>query len=166
MSGLIGTLIVFGIVLISMIFHELAHGLVAYWLGDDTAKEEGRLTLNPTKHLDLFLSILLPMMLFAMGGPIFGGAKPVPVNSRNLKYGPWGMALVAVAGPLMNFLVALVVFLIGWYTGVFLSQGFWGAVLGNAVAINLGFGVFNLFPIPPLDGSRVLYAVAPANNFL
>ncbi len=102
-----------------MIFHELAHGFMAYFLGDDTAKEEGRLTLNPLKHLDPLLSVALPLLLFMTGGPIFGGAKPVPVNSKNLKYGVWGMAMVAVAGPLMNFVIAFVAFwlditLAGW----------------------------------------------------
>lgn len=159
---LVGVLIAFVIVLVSMIFHELAHGLVAYWLGDDTAKSEGRLTLNPTKHLDPFLSILLPLMMFISGGPVFGGAKPVPVNSRNLKHGVWGMALVAIAGPLTNFVLALVGFLIGYYTGAFMTGvGIWGEILADVVTINLGFGVFNLIPIPPLDGSRVLYAIAP-----
>ncbi len=158
----VGVLIAFVIVLVSMIFHELAHGLVAYWLGDDTAKSEGRLTLNPTKHLDPFLSILLPLIMFISGGPVFGGAKPVPVNSRNLKHGVWGMALVAIAGPLTNFVLALVGFLIGYYTGAFMmGAGIWGEILADVVTINLGFGVFNLIPIPPLDGSRVLYAIAP-----
>ena len=158
----VGVLIAFVIVLVSMIFHELAHGLVAYWLGDDTAKSEGRLTLNPTKHLDPFLSILLPLIMFISGGPVFGGAKPVPVNSRNLKHGVWGMALVAIAGPLTNFVLALVGFLIGYYTGAFMTGvGIWGEILADVVTINLGFGVFNLIPIPPLDGSRVLYAIAP-----
>ena len=158
----VGVLIAFVIVLVSMIFHELAHGLVAYWLGDDTAKSEGRLTLNPTKHLDPFLSILLPLMMFISGGPVFGGAKPVPVNSRNLKHGVWGMALVAIAGPLTNFVLALVGFLIGYYTGAFMTgAGIWGEILADVVTINLGFGVFNLIPIPPLDGSRILYAIAP-----
>ena len=158
----VGVLIAFVIVLVSMIFHELAHGLVAYWLGDDTAKSEGRLTLNPTKHLDPFLSILLPLMMFISGGPVFGGAKPVPVNSRNLKHGVWGMALVAIAGPLTNFVLALVGFLIGYDTGAFMTGvGIWCEILADVVTINLGFGVFNLIPIPPLDGSRVLYAIAP-----
>ena len=158
----VGVLIAFVIVLVSMVFHELAHGLVAYWLGDDTAKSEGRLTLNPTKHLDPFLSILLPLMMFISGGPVFGGAKPVPVNSRNLKHGVWGMALVAIAGPLTNFVLALVGFLIGYYTGAFMTgAGIWGEILADVVTINLGFGVFNLIPIPPLDGSRILYAIAP-----
>lgn len=162
MDYLVGVLIAFAIVLLSMIFHEVAHGLVAYWLGDDTAKSEGRLTLNPVKHLDPFLSILLPLMMFITGGPVFGGAKPVPVDSRNLKHGVWGMALVAMAGPLTNFMVALVAFLIGHYTGAFMvGAGIWGEILADVVTINLGFGVFNLIPIPPLDGSRVLYAIAP-----
>lgn len=162
MNSLVAILVAFVIVLVSMIFHELAHGLVAYFLGDDTAKAEGRLTLNPAKHLDPFLSVLLPLMLFMTGGPIFGGAKPVPVDGRNLKYGVWGMALVAIAGPLTNFLMAFLAFLLGWYTGAFaLGAGFWGEVLVDVVMINLGFGVFNLIPIPPLDGSRVLYAIAP-----
>lgn len=161
-NSLVAVLIAFAIVLVSMIFHELAHGLAAYFLGDDTAKEEGRLTLNPLKHLDPFLSVLLPLMLFVSGGPVFGGAKPVPVNSRNLKYGVWGMAIVAIAGPLTNFVLALVAFLVGFHTGAFVSgAGIWGEVLADVVTINLGFGVFNLIPIPPLDGSRVLYAIAP-----
>lgn len=162
MVNLAGILIAFIIILISMVFHEFAHGVVAYWLGDDTAKEQGRLTINPMKHLDPFLSVLLPLMLALSGGPIFGGARPVPVDSRNLKHGVWGMALVAIAGPLTNFLLAFVAFLIGWYTGSFTGgAGIWGEILGDVVAINLGFGVFNLLPIPPLDGSRVLYAIAP-----
>ena len=162
MVNLAGILIAFIIILISMVFHEFAHGVVAYWLGDDTAKEQGRLTINPMKHLDPFLSVLLPLMLALSGGPIFGGARPVPVDSRNLKHGVWGMALVAIAGPLTNFLLAFVAFLIGWYTGSFTAgAGMWVEILGDVVAINLGYGVFNLLPIPPLDGSRVLYAIAP-----
>ncbi len=156
-------LIVFVIIMISMILHELAHGAMAYFLGDDTAKREGRLTLNPLKHLDPVLSVALPLILALTGGPIFGGAKPVPVDSRNLKFGVWGMALVAVAGPLMNFLLAFIAFMIGYFTGAFAvtTMGFWSQVLMDFVLVNLGFGVFNLIPIPPLDGSRVLYAIAP-----
>lgn len=153
--------VVFIVVLLSMVLHELAHGLVAYWLGDGTAKREGRLTLNPVKHLDPFLSVILPFFLFISGGPIFGGAKPVPINTRSLKHGVWGMALVGIAGPLTNFLVAFVMFLISHFTGLFGVNTFWGAVMTQSVLINLGFGIFNLIPIPPLDGSRVLYAIAP-----
>ncbi len=161
MAQLISLLIVFAIILLSMMLHELAHGLVAYWLGDNTAKAEGRLTLNPLKHLDLILSVLMPLMLFLSGGPIFGGAKPVPINTRNLKYGAWGMALVAIAGPITNFLIAFVAFLIGYFSGGLFAAGLMGTIWGYLVSVNLGFGVFNLIPIPPLDGSRVLYAVAP-----
>lgn len=160
-TNILAMAVVFVVVLISMIFHELAHGLMAYFLGDDTAKEEGRLTLNPLKHLDPVLSVALPLLLFMTGGPIFGGAKPVPVNSKNLKYGVWGMAMVAIAGPLMNFVIAFVAFLVGYYTGWLEAPGLVGVIFDYLVLINLGFGVFNLIPIPPLDGSRVLYAIAP-----
>lgn len=164
MPYLVTILIAFGVILVSMMLHELAHGFVAYKLGDDTAKEEGRLTLNPLKHLDPILSIAMPLLLFLSGGPIFGGAKPVPVDSRKLKHGVWGMAMVAIAGPLTNFILAFVAFLIGYFTGAFTVGGyntFYGELMTNFVLINLGFGIFNLIPIPPLDGSRVLYAIAP-----
>lgn len=154
-------LIVFLIILVSMVLHELAHGVVAYWLGDSTAKEEGRLTLNPFKHLDPFTSIILPLMLYLIGAPIFGGAKPVPINTRNLKWGAWGMALVGVAGPLMNLLLAFLTFLLGHYTGWMYEGGLLTFTFVQMVFTNLGFAVFNLLPIPPLDGSRVLYAIAP-----
>lgn len=161
MSWMVSLLIVLGVILVSMILHELAHGAVAYWLGDDTAKREGRLTLNPLKHLDPVLSVVMPLLLLAMGMPIFGGAKPVPINTRNLKHGVWGMALVAVAGPLTNILLAFVAFVIGYATGALMDLGVAGAICWRFITVNLGFGVFNLIPIPPLDGSRVLYALAP-----
>lgn len=161
MSWMVSLLIVLGVILVSMILHELAHGVVAYWLGDDTAKREGRLTLNPLKHLDPVLSVVMPLLLLAMGMPIFGGAKPVPINTRNLKHGVWGMALVAVAGPLTNILLAFVAFVIGYATGALMDLGVVGVICWRFISVNLGFGVFNLIPIPPLDGSRVLYALAP-----
>lgn len=168
-ESILTLVIIFGVILVSMVLHELAHGLVAYWLGDNTAKDDGRLTLNPLKHLDPILSFLIPILMFLSGGPIFGGAKPVPVDSRNLKHGAWGMALVAVAGPLTNFLIALIGFLIGYWCGaltvidgsLFYMNGLGGQIVVQLVAVNLGFGVFNLIPIPPLDGSRVLYALMP-----
>lgn len=161
--------IILVVILVSMVLHELAHGLVAYWLGDNTAKEDGRLTLNPLKHLDPVMSFLIPILMFFGGGPIFGGAKPVPVDTRNLKHGAWGMAMVAAAGPLTNFLLALVSFLIGYFTGLigmvdgtlYYSAGIGGLVVVEMIMVNIGFGVFNLIPIPPLDGSRILYAIAP-----
>lgn len=155
--------IVLVIAVFSVILHELAHGLVAYWLGDRTAKDAGRLTLNPIKHIDPYMSILVPVVLFILKAPVFGGAKPVPINSRNLKGKEWGMALVALAGPFTNFLIALISFLIGYFTGVLRTNpdsiGFF--IFMELVYLNLGFMLFNLIPIPPLDGSRVLYAIAP-----
>ena len=152
--------IVLVIVLASMILHELAHGLVAYWLGDTTAKDNGRLSLNPFKHLDWFMSVLLPLMLAISGGPIFGGAKPVPIDGRRLKWGDWGFALVAIAGPLTNILIAFIAFLVWHFFGLGWNE--WGVlIISEVVLINLGFAVFNMLPIPPLDGSRVLYAIAP-----
>lgn len=161
MEFILEIIIVLVVILFSMMLHELAHGLVAYKLGDDTAKEDGRLTLNPLKHLDPWLSVAMPLLLLISGGPIFGGAKPVPVNSYKLKYGPWGMALVAIAGPLTNFLIAFIAFLVGFYSGALSSSGIAGEIFSNLVMVNLGFGIFNLIPIPPLDGSRVLYAISP-----
>ncbi len=147
----------------SVVLHELAHGIVAYWLGDSTAKDAGRLSFNPIKHIDPYMSILVPVVLYLLNAPVFGGAKPVPVNYANLKWREWGMALTALAGPLMNFLLALVFFLIGYHTGIFF--GFCGEtmefIFARMVSINIGFMLFNLIPIPPLDGSRVLYAIAP-----
>ena len=150
-----GAIITVVIILISMILHELAHGFTAYLLGDTTAKDDGRLTLNPLKHIDPYMSLLLPMILYLMGAPVFGGAKPVKVNPNNLKGREWGMALVAIAGPLTNFILAFISFLIWYFTkgqADFMFQ---------AMTINLGFMIFNLIPIPPLDGSRAIYAIAP-----
>ena len=99
----LGLVIVIAVVVISISLHELAHGLVAYWLGDNTAKDAGRLTLNPIKNIDPYMSIIVPVVLYLLKAPVFGGAKPVPVNSANLKWREWGMALVALAGPFTNF---------------------------------------------------------------
>ena len=155
--------LVLAIVVGSVILHELAHGVVAYWLGDHTAKDAGRLTLNPIKHIDPYMSIIVPVILYLLRAPVFGGAKPVPIDSRNLKWGVWGMAIVAIAGPFTNFLLALLSFLIGHFTGLLYGSG--GEILEfiftEFLYINLGFMLFNLIPVPPLDGSRVLYAIAP-----
>lgn len=152
--------LVLGVILFSMTLHEAMHGFTAYWLGDDTAKAQGRLTLNPLKHIDPFLTILLPIMLTILGGPIFGGAKPVPFNPARVKGEEWGAALVALAGPLTNFIIAFICFGV-WSVAVQTGTSFVSEALQVAVWVNLGFFVFNMLPIPPLDGSRVVYALAP-----
>ncbi|RYE50999.1 MAG: site-2 protease family protein [Sphingobacteriales bacterium] len=159
-STIVTVAIALGVILFSMTLHEAMHGFVAYFLGDDTAKMQGRLTLNPIKHIDPFLTILLPVVLAVLGGPIFGGAKPVPFNPDRVRYDEWGAALVAVSGPLVNLLLAFIFF------GVYAvaqpdPTGLVARILGTAVSVNLGFFIFNMIPIPPLDGSRVLYALAP-----
>ncbi len=148
---LIGILL---IILGSMMVHELMHGLVAYRLGDDTAKMLGRLSLNPLRHIDPFMTIVLPLLLAMSGLPIFGGAKPVPINTARLKYGEWGMALVAAVGPASNLVIAFLAYLV---------IVFWGdsSIAMSIMLVNLGFFIFNVLPIPPLDGSRVMYALAP-----
>lgn len=158
--------IVLGVILFSMTLHEAMHAFMGYFLGDDTAKLEGRLTLNPVKHIDPFLTILLPVILaLTPGAPIFGGAKPVPFNPDRVRYDEWGAALVALAGPLTNLLIAFVAF--GVYVVLFMQggvvdgSGLLATILTTTVSVNLGFFVFNMLPIPPLDGSRVIYALAP-----
>jgi Zn-dependent protease len=153
--------IVLVVILLSMTFHEAMHGFVAFWLGDDTAKREGRLTLNPVKHLDPFLSIILPLGLALIGAPIFGGAKPVPFNPNQVKGGDWGAALVAIAGPMTNFIIAFVMYGIWVLVGTPAPTELAGKILITAFTVNLGFFIFNSIPIPPLDGSRVIYAIAP-----
>jgi Zn-dependent protease len=149
-----------------MTLHEAMHAFTSFWLGDDTAKAQGRLTLNPIKHIDPFLTILLPVILALIpGAPIFGGAKPVPFNPNRVRGGEWGAALVAVAGPLTHLLIAFIFCGIGVVSGVISAEGvqvsLTGKIIITGVSVNLGFFVFNMLPIPPLDGSRVLYALAP-----
>lgn len=152
--------VVIAVILLSMTLHEAMHAFVGYWLGDDTAKEHGRLTLNPIKHIDPFLTLILPVTLALLQAPIFGGAKPVPFNPERVRYGEWGAALVAIAGPLTNFFIAFVAF--GVYVVIGMpSEGMVALILSTIVSVNLGFFVFNMLPLPPLDGSRVLYALAP-----
>lgn len=153
--------IVITIILLSMTLHEAMHAYVGYWLGDDTAKREGRLTLNPLKHIDPFLSVILPLGLALVGAPIFGGAKPVPFNPDRVRGGDWGAALVAIAGPLTNLVFAFVTFGIWVTIGAPPITTLAGEILITAYTVNLGFFIFNSIPIPPLDGSRVLYALAP-----
>lgn len=159
-------IIVISVIFVSMTFHEAMHAFTGYWLGDDTARLLGRLSLNPIKHIDPFLTILLPLLLAISGGPIFGAAKPVPFNPNNIRWGEWGAALVALAGPITNLILAFIIFglsvLIGKPVDLYTAPvGLDGLILSVGVMVNLGFFIFNLIPIPPLDGSRVLYALAP-----
>ncbi|MEO8691506.1 MAG: site-2 protease family protein [Candidatus Saccharimonas sp.] len=159
-------LTVFGVILVSMTLHEFMHGFVAYKLGDDTPRLLGRLSLNPLKHIDPFLTLGLPLMIIVIGSitgtalPIFGGAKPVPFNPNNVKYDEWGVALMAAAGPLVNLLLAFISFALVIVLAV-PAGSVLGDVLTTSVMVNLGFFAFNILPIPPLDGSRVLYSLAP-----
>ncbi len=146
------------ILLFSIIIHEIAHGSVAYALGDPTAKEAGRLDLNPLKHLDPIGSILLPFFMSLLGGPIIGWAKPVPVNPIYFSDQRWGDLKVALAGPVANFTIALIFGLIIKF--ISLPEDFL-MIATIVVFYNIALGIFNLIPIFPLDGSHVLFALLP-----
>ena len=152
----------FGLVILifSIVIHEVMHGVVANWLGDPTARLAGRLTLNPIKHIDLFGSVLLPALLvLTHAGVVFGWAKPVPYNPYNLR-GKRGEALVALAGPGINLLLAIIFGLLIRFVGTALPPSF--ISLASVVVIyNLMLAIFNLIPIPPIDGSKVLAVLLP-----
>lgn len=147
-------------VLAAVSFHEMAHALVAFYLGDRRQDLKDRISLNPFKHSDPLLSIGLPIVLAIFGLPVFGVAKPVQINKARLRWGEYGNALVALAGPLTNFVLAFVAF---GFCRVSLETGhlFVAEILKVFFSVNLGFMLFNLLPIPPLDGSRVIYVLAP-----
>jgi Zn-dependent protease len=164
----VGIAVVIALLVISLGIHEAAHGWVALRFGDTTARDLGRITLNPIPHIDPFLTILLPLLMwFSTGGRmIFGGARPVPVTYHNLRSPLRHMAFVALAGPGSNFLLAALFFLIG---KVLVDElGIWDRgtvgqeVLLKAVEFNLLLSAFNLLPIPPLDGSRVMTWLLPS----
>ena len=159
-------IIVLIVILLSMTIHEAMHAFMGYVLGDSTAKEEGRLTLNPIRHIDPVMTILLPLIMVVLRAPVFGGAKPVPFNPNRVRFGDWGAALVALSGLITNLVIAFIAFGFGVFSGVINNAGavqptIFGLIISTAVSVNLGFFVFNMLPIPPLDGSRILYAVAP-----
>ncbi len=149
------------VLLFSVIIHEIAHGSVALYLGDTTAKDAQRLTLNPLKHLDLFGSLILPLFLLLMTfgqGPIFGWAKPVPINPFNFRDQKWGIVKVSFAGPAMNFLIAIIFGL----AIRFLDLSSTLLMLFSIIAIyNFAWGIFNLVPLPPLDGHHILFSFLP-----
>src|SRR3989344_338557 len=160
------------ILLFSVIIHELSHGYIANSLGDPTAKYAGRLTLNPLPHLDLFGSIMLPALLFiSTGGAfVFGWAKPVPINPYNFKDQKWGSLKVSIAGPISNMVLAIFFGLMIRF--ILMPYGFYDfftrhTLLGNfnlfsyIVGLNIMLAIFNLIPIPPLDGSWILFSVLP-----
>lgn len=139
--------------------HEFAHAWMSDYLGDSTARLQGRLSLNPLAHIDPFMTLLLPVLLILSGSPVvFGAARPVPFNPWAVRYGKWGSALVALAGPATNLILA--VFFALWVRLVPLSHTA-ASLFVTIVSVNIAFLVFNLIPFPPLDGSRLLYAVAP-----
>ncbi len=150
--------IIFIVILImSVIVHELAHGYAADTMGDPTPRLSGRLTLNPIAHLDWFGSILLPVFLVITGSPfLVGWAKPVPFNPYNLRNKKWGGAIVAVAGPLSNIGLAVIFSVILKFVTV---SAFMYSFMSGIVIINIALAIFNLVPIPPLDGHHILYAI-------
>ncbi len=147
------------ILILSIVAHEVAHGLAALWQGDRTARDAGRLTLNPIPHIDPIGSVALPMLMFLTGMPfLFGYAKPVPVNPYNFRNIKYGEALVSFAGPLVNIIfVAIFVVLLKFVP----MNELYTSVAQMVVLINIVLALFNLMPIPPLDGSKILFAFIP-----
>ncbi|OFW66740.1 MAG: hypothetical protein A2Z12_09025 [Actinobacteria bacterium RBG_16_68_21] len=166
-NGVLDAVLFIAILAPSIIFHEVAHGLVARRLGDLTAQEAGRLTLNPVKHIDPFGSVLLPAMLALAHQNVFGWAKPVPVNPSRFRRSPVrGMAVTALAGPTTNLAMVLLVARLGPFIQVgdvvyLTSPSLWARFAEGFLVVNAALAVFNMLPIPPLDGSRLLPLVLP-----
>jgi Zn-dependent protease len=137
----------------SIIIHEISHGLTAHWLGDDTAKRMGRLSLNPIKHIDWFGTVILPLVLYYTAGFVFGYAKPVPINPYNFNHYKRDTGLSAAAGPLSNVLIAILFAVVYHISG---SGSLLGYLCVPIIQINLFLALLNMIPIPPLDGSKVL----------
>lgn len=150
--------------LLAITFHEAAHGYVANMLGDHTAKRLGRVSLNPVRHIDPFGTVILPLFLFLAQSPfLFGYAKPVPVNPNYLNNPRYGMVLVALAGPGINIAMACIAGLLLHATGILpdAAREWWVVMLQFAIYINLLLALFNMLPIPPLDGGRVAVGLLP-----
>jgi len=153
-------LVLFGFLVVSMTIHEFAHGWIAYKLGDKTAKYSGRLTLNPLAHIDPVWTFLIPLVLFINSGGrfIFGAAKPIPVNYWALRNPKMGLIWVGASGPAANLILAIVLSILWKFLP---SSEIIGFIFGNLISINVVLGVFNLIPIPPLDGSRIVMGLLP-----
>ena len=151
-------LLFLGVLLVSASFHEMMHAYVAFKLGDDLAHSHGRISLNPFVHIDVYLTLVLPALLLLFGMTPILAAKPVPINTSRLDGEEWGMAAVGIAGPLTNLAIAFAAGFV--YKAVSLS-GVALDIVELFVVVNVSLFVFNMLPIPPLDGSRLLYAVAP-----
>lgn len=153
-------LLLYPLLIISIVFHECAHALMAEKKGDDTPRLAGRLTLNPIAHIDPIGTFLLPLMALMFGGPMFGWAKPVPINPYNLGDPKKDMMLIALAGPLANLLLAGTSSFLIWFFGAFPNTLLY-ALLYKLLWLNVILAVFNLVPVPPLDGSKILSGILP-----
>ena len=150
------------ILIMSVVLHEVSHGYAAYKMGDPTAKLAGRLSLNPLAHLDFMGSFLVPLLAYLSAGFMFGWAKPVPYNPYNLRNQKYGDALVAVAGPISNLAIALIFGIIFRYSALWgLTNEIFLSACQTIILLNLVLAIFNLVPIPPLDGSKILFAFLP-----
>jgi len=161
-SGLNATeIITFVVSLIAALtVHEAMHAYASHALGDRTAYDEGRLTLNPIKHIDFITSVLLPVALVLLHLPPFFIARPVPFNPNNVRHNEFGVAIVGLAGPFSNFLLAFIAALFAKFAGIAIGTETFN-IASIFILVNLSFFVFNMIPFPPLDGSRLLYALAP-----
>lgn len=158
LTGIADVVVFIGTLVVSIVLHEMMHAAVALKLGDDLAHSQGRISFNPLQHIDPFLTVLMPLVFYVTTGALILAAKPVPINTSRIKGDEYGLALVGIAGPLTNLALAI-------FGGIVLRFVSFGgvveAILLQFIIINIGLCAFNLLPIPPLDGSRVLYALSP-----